>query len=43
MYISNNRMSYRFEKYEYINKLNETASGGNPDVRFLVSLYTLKI
>jgi len=29
--------------YSYNLPLNETASGGNPDVRFPVSLYTLKI
>jgi hypothetical protein len=27
----------------YSTTLNETASGGNPDVRFSVALYTLKI
>jgi hypothetical protein len=32
-----------FGKYEQTNKLNETASGGNPDGRFPVALYTLKI
>jgi hypothetical protein len=28
---------------EHIDMLNETASGGNPDGRFPVALYTLKI
>jgi hypothetical protein len=39
--IQNNREIYLPSTFTQM--LNETASGGNPDVRFPVSLYTLKI